>query len=221
MLTSPSLNCSWRKATWTAPWPPENGRSQPTQPRDAYFFLGTAYEARGEWSKASTAYQASTERNPQDFQSFLNWARTLYRQDLYSASIDVSNQAITLRPTDPQPYRWRAASQLALGDLDGALSSLGEALTLGPGDPFALSLTARAYAARGDEQSALEYATQAFRANPEDPAGQLALGDIHLTWGRANDALQAFGAAVETATDNCHVALALTGEARCYLLAAD
>ena len=188
---------------------------------DAYFFLGTAYEARGEWSKASASYKASTERNPRDFQSFLNWARTLYREDLYSASIDVSNQAITLRPTDPQPYRWRASSQLALGDVQAALGSLGDALNLGPGDPFALALTARAYAAKGDEQSALDYATQAFKANPQDPAGQLALGDIHLTWGRANEALQAFGIAVETASYKHDAALALTGEGRAYLSAGD
>jgi tetratricopeptide (TPR) repeat protein len=188
---------------------------------DAYFFLGTAYEARRDLAKAANAYKTATERNPQNFQAFLNWARSLYYEDLYSASIDVSNQAINLRPTDSQSYRWRAASQLALGDADGALSSLGESLNLGPNDPFALALTARAYAARGDEQSALSYATQSLQAGPKDPVGQLALGDIHLAWGRANEAIQAFGTAAEIANDNYHAALALTGEARAFLLAND
>ncbi|MEO5951502.1 MAG: tetratricopeptide repeat protein [Chloroflexia bacterium] len=188
---------------------------------DAYFFLGTAYEAKHDLAKAANAYKTAAERNPQNFQAFLNWARSLYYEDLYSASIDVSNQAIALRPSDPQPYRWRAASQLALGDANAALSSLGESLNLGPGNPFALALTARAYAAKGDEQSAIDYATQSLKSGAQDPVGQLALGDIHLAWGRANEAIQAFGTASEIADDNYHAALALTGEARSYQLAND
>ncbi len=188
---------------------------------DAYFFLGTAYEAREDWAKAADAYKSATDRNPQDFQSFLNWARTLLRQDLYSSSIDVSNQAITLRPSDPQPYRWRAESQLALGNADGALSSLGDAVRLGPNDPFALALTARAYTTKGDEQSALDYANQSFKARPQDATGQLALGDIYLTWGQASEAIQAFGTATELASTDYDVALALTGEARAYMLSGD
>lgn len=188
---------------------------------DAYFFLGTAYEARHDLAKAANAYKTATERNPQNFQAFLNWARTLYYEDLYTASIDVSNQAINLRSSDPQPYRWLAAAQLALGDANAALSSLGESLNLAPNDAFALALTAKAYAAKGDEQSALSYADQAAKSAPNDPVGQLALGDIHLAWGRANEAIQAYSNAAELTADNYHVALALTGEARSYQLAND
>lgn len=188
---------------------------------DAYFFLGTAYEARRDLAKAANAYKASTERNPQAFQSFLNLARTLYYEDLYSATIEVSNQAIAIRPTDHQPYRWRAAAQLGMGDVDGALQSLGESLSRSPNDSLALALTARAYAAQGHEQTAIQYATQSFQANSQSPEGQLALGDIHLAWGRPNDALQAFGIAVELADTPYQAALALTGEGRAYLLDKD
>lgn len=182
---------------------------------DAHFFLGLAFETKGDWPAASAEYRAATERDQNDFQAFLSLARSLFHEDRYADSIDVSNKTIALRADDPQPYRWKAEAQFALGDVDGALSSLGSALRLRPADADALALTSRAYGAKGDELSAIEYAKQATQANPQNPAGQLALGEIELAKGRPQEALQAFGTALEVA-DAGMWAQAMTGQGRAY-----
>jgi tetratricopeptide (TPR) repeat protein len=199
----------------------EGGKAVAADPSraDAYFYLGVAYEAREDWPHASVAYQSSTQRDPTDFQSFLNWSRSLYNRDLYTDSLSVAKQASALRPDDPQPYRWQAQSQLALGDTDGALANLAQALDLHSDDPDALALTSRVYLARGDAQTALQYARQAVQASASNPAAMLSLGEVQLALNDSAGALQSFGTALEVAVQPRDVALALTGQGRAYALA--
>ncbi len=186
---------------------------------DAYFYLGVAYEAKEDWPRASAAYQAAAQRDARDFQSFINWSRTLYNQDQYADSLSVARQASALRPDDHQSYRWQAQSQLALGDTDGALTNLAEALRLRADDADALALTSRVYLAKGDTQTALQYAHQSIQASTADTAGMIALGEVQLAMRDTASALQSFGTAVEVATPPRDAALALTGQGRAYALA--
>jgi tetratricopeptide (TPR) repeat protein len=188
---------------------------------DAYFYFGIAYEAKEDWPSASAAYQAATQRDAKDFQSFLNWSRTLYYQDQYADSLAVAKQAAGLRPNDPQSYRWQAQAQLALGDTDGALTNLAEALRLRADDADALALTSRVYLAKGDTQTALQYAHQSIQAGATNPAGIMALGEVQLAQNDSSAALQSFGTALEIATPPRDTALALTGQGRAYARASN
>ncbi|MEO8284814.1 MAG: tetratricopeptide repeat protein [Chloroflexota bacterium] len=184
---------------------------------DAHYFLGLAFDARGDWSNASKEYAAAAERDQNYFQAFLSLSRSLFMEDKYSDALAATDHAMALRPDDPQPYRWKAEAELALGDTDAALSALGTLLRLNSGDATALALTARAYASKGDEASALDYAQQAVSAAPQNPAGRLALGDLYLSGSRPQDALETFGKVLDTG-DAHSQSLAMVGEARAFAM---
>jgi tetratricopeptide (TPR) repeat protein len=179
---------------------------------DAHFFLGLAYEARGDWAQASQEYRAATERDPADFQAFLNLARSLFKQDLYIQSIEVCDKAIAMRADDPQPYTFKAEAQIELGNAGDALGTLGHALAVAPNDARVLAAVSKAYLAAGDNASAVAYANQ---ASGRGPWGTLALGEAHLAGGRPREALDEFGRAAEMTT-GAEQAIALTGRGRAF-----
>jgi tetratricopeptide (TPR) repeat protein len=185
---------------------------------DAHFFLGVAYDAQRDWLHSAEQYKLATVRDPTDFQAFIRLAAALFHDDRYTESMTVSASTIKLRADDPQPYRWQAEAQLALGDANTALQSIGEALRLSPQYADALALASRAYALKGDENRAISYAKEAVQADSRNPVGLLALGEIYLARGRTDDALKAFGDAL---TLDPGFAAAITGQARCYAASGD
>ena len=184
---------------------------------DAHFFLGVAYDAAADRHDSSTEFAAATTRDSNNFQAFLSLSRSLFKEDRYQEAISAAETAHTLRPDDPQPYRWKAESQLALGDADGSLATLGILMDVRSDDADVLALTSRAYAAKGDDGSALGYANKATAAAPNNPAGVLALGDLYLSEGKSQDALQEYATALEFG-DAATQSAATLGEGRSYAL---
>ena len=187
---------------------------------DAHYFLGLAFESGGDWHDASGQYAIATQRDPKNFQAFINLERSLFMEDRYSDSISAATAALSLRPDSAEAYRWKAQSELSLGETDKALSTLTTLLGLAGSDADALALTSRVYAARNDQSSALGYAQRAIDAGPNNPAGQLALGDIDLQEGKAQDALQAYQS-IATMGDAHAQSLAISGEGRAYFSLGD
>ncbi|HET9495091.1 MAG TPA: tetratricopeptide repeat protein [Chloroflexia bacterium] len=179
---------------------------------DTHFFLGLAYEARGDWHLAAPEYRAAAERDPSHFQAFLNLAKALLKQDLYLQAIEVCDKAINMRPDDPQSYTIKAEAQIALGNPGEAIATLERALAAAPNDSRVLSVLSRAYLAAGDIAAAAAYGTQ---ASSHGHRGALALGEAHLSGGRPREALDAFGRAAELSTGNDQ-AVALTGRGRAF-----
>ncbi len=183
---------------------------------DAYFALGRAYEAQKNWPAAVEQYSSSTKRDPKSFDAFIRLGIALYHDDRYADSKAASEEAIKLRPDDPQAYRWKAEAQFALREPGEALSTLGQSLRIAPGLADALALTARAYALKGDPTSGIAYARMANRADGLNPAGALALGEVLLSAGRNAEAIEAFGSVANTVP-----AEATTGQGRAYAAMGD
>jgi tetratricopeptide (TPR) repeat protein len=180
---------------------------------DTHFYLAEAYEVQGDWPRAAEQYKATVERDPTHFEALIRLARSLFNDDRYLDSMQASQSAINLRDTDPQPYRWKAEAQLALGDSNGALASLRTALELSPNYADALALASRAYTMQGNLPVAVDYAGRATQGEHDNPAGALSLGETYLIAGRYQEALQAFGAALQTSPTS---ARALIGQGRTH-----
>ncbi|MBF6613683.1 MAG: tetratricopeptide repeat protein [Chloroflexi bacterium] len=185
---------------------------------DAHFFLGIALAAQQKWPEASNEFKAATERDPNYFEAFIRLAASLFHEDRYADAIAVSDKASSMRSDDPQPYRWKAEAQFALGDTGGALAQLGTALRLSPQYADALALTARVYTAEGDEPAAISYANKASQADPRNPAGLLALGELYLARGRSSEAVQTYSQTLQILPKSAE---AITGQGRAYELAGD
>jgi tetratricopeptide (TPR) repeat protein len=178
---------------------------------DTHFYLAEAYEVQGDWPHAAEQYKATVERDPAHFEALIRLARSLFNDDRYLDSMQASQSAINLRSTDPQPYRWKAEAQLALGDSNGALASLQTALELSPNYADALALASRACTMQGNLPAAVDYAGRATQGDPNNSAGALSLGETYLIAGRHQEALQAFGAALQASPTS---ARALIGQGR-------
>lgn len=178
---------------------------------DAHFYLGLAYSAQKEWPSATTHFKAATERDPNNFEAFIRLAGSLFNEDRYTESLQASEAAIKLRGDDPQGHRWKAEAHLALRDADSSLSAAGESLRLAPRSVEALSVAARAALLKGDGAAARTYAEQAAAESGPDSGGLLALGEVNLGLGRAEEALRAYRAALAATPGS---AAALTGEGR-------
>jgi tetratricopeptide (TPR) repeat protein len=185
---------------------------------DAHFYLGLAYEAQSDWPHAAEQLRATIERNPSHFEALIRLGRALYFDDRYTEVMQVAQAAIGLRADDPQPYRWKAAAQLALGDRGAALDALGKSLQINPQYVEALALAAKIYATQGDFPTALDLAGRATQADPRNPSGFLAAGEAYLQQGSSSEADQAFSNALATGLQKAE---ALTGKGRAAYLAGD
>jgi tetratricopeptide (TPR) repeat protein len=185
---------------------------------EAHFYLGLAYEAQNDWPHTIEELRATVERNASHFEALIRLGRALYFDDRYTEVMQVAQAAIGLRADDPQPYRWRAAAQLALGDRAGALDSLGRSLQINPQYVEALALASKAYATQGDFTSALDLAGRATQADQHNPSGLLAAGEAYLQQGSSSDADQAFSNALATGLQKAE---ALTGKGRAAYLTGD
>lgn len=185
---------------------------------DAHFYLGLAYEAQSDWPHAIEQLRATIERNPAHFEALIRLGRALYFDDRYADVMQVAQTAINLRGDDAQPYRWKAAAQLALGDRAGALASLSSSLQIYPQYVEALALASKIYATQGDFTSALDLAARATQADPRNPSGLLAAGEAYLQQGSSSEADKAFENALATGLQKAE---ALTGKGRAAYLAGD
>lgn len=175
---------------------------------DAHFFLAEALESKKQWAEASKEYKSATERDPTLFEAFIRLARTFFNEDRYIESTEASVSAISLRPNDPQPYRWKAEAELALADSHAALASVATALQIRPGYADALAVGSRASTARGDYKGAIEYASQAIQAEPQNILGHLALGESHIAQGRGAEAMSGFESALQVSPSDSRALVA-------------
>jgi tetratricopeptide (TPR) repeat protein len=185
---------------------------------DSHFFLGQAFENKQQWSAAAEQYKATAERDPERFDAFIRWARTLFLDDRYAESAEVSRKAIAMRSTDAQGFHWLAEAQLAMGNATPALESLAAALQIAPQDSRLLALAAKAYASTGDEARSESFALHAISVDPRGIVGPLALGELYLQKGRPESALQAFEGGLAVAPVSPDL---LVGRGRAYAAMGD
>ena len=92
----------------------------------------------------------------------------LEKHDFQKAQDDLT-AAITIQPDQPILYRQRAASRLAAGDNNGAITDLGVVLQADPGDPTAWGMLAEAEHDRHQPEAALQAFHQMLLLNPKSP----------------------------------------------------
>ncbi len=100
----------------------------------AWFLLGRQQSLAGKTSQAKVSLQKAIRLDSGIKDAHLELAEILASQDKKTKAINSFDRAIALDDKDPDPPRRKAALQLELGDLEGAMMSLQTVKILAPGD---------------------------------------------------------------------------------------
>jgi tetratricopeptide (TPR) repeat protein len=123
-------------------------------------------------------------------------------------------EATAIREVGGDPFeagRLEAEARLALGEADAAIEAFSGLLALRPGDPGLLSRIGSAARVAGQSDLARQLLIDALRADPDRMAARIELGELYLSDGLVDDAVEQGRAALE----------ALPGYAEAALLVAD
>ena len=120
----------------------------------------------------------------------------------YKKVFDTAQSLHEEEPTLVDPLNLRAASQLGLGDLKGALKSFEQVLELEPNNPTAAKNLATMEWRTGNLERAESVLTGYLQAYPQDEAAVLKQFVIKSQLGKAEESITLLSKAIETTPDN-------------------
>lgn len=154
----------------------------------------------------STTLAAGAQETPDEMYGFLS-ARLAAERGEFSRALDLIDELIDKNPTDPVLRYERAEIYAAAAKLDKAIAELREVVKLSPTFYEAQRLLGRILidTSGGDRKKvddALIFLEAAYRLQPGDLGTGLAIVQIHLAAGRAEDAERVLGGLAEASPDN-------------------
>jgi predicted Zn-dependent protease len=154
----------------------------------------------------SAALAAGAQETPDDMYAFMA-ARLAAERGEFSRALDLLGELIEKRPNDPILRYERAEMYASAAKLEKAITELREVVKLSPKFYEAQRLLGRILidTSGGDKKKvdeALIYLDAAYRLQPSDLGTGLALVQIHLAAGRAEEAEKVLGELAESSPDN-------------------
>ncbi len=117
-----------------------------------------------------------SDDNLGDYSYCLQSAKAFYDNYEYDNALQLLNQAVCLKPDDPEAYSIRGFIYSIKGDIDSAIQVLTIAIRLKPDYAVAYYQRGIAFYAKGDVDNALQDYTQAIRFKPDAAEAYLERG---------------------------------------------
>ena len=184
---------------------------------EARFLLGKALLETGEVAAAEKELRKAIEFKYPPGEVNPPLARVLLMQGQYRKAVDAFTGAETVSPEGNADLQTTIGlAQMALGQAEAAQAAFSAALATLPAYPPALLGEARLKAQGGDPSAALALIDRALGRSPKLTDGWQLKGDIKLSQGQVDDALEAYRKAVEVKPANvaAHVMIVTLLEAR-------
>jgi Flp pilus assembly protein TadD len=131
--------------------------------------LGAAYEAQGDFSKASESYRQTLALNPAYVPAIVEMGNIDQQAGNTTEAEQQYRRAIAIDPSDENIYTNLGALFLQEGKIDDAIRELSRAVAMAPSDPTAYYDLGAAYQKAGDDKRAIEMYTKALELKPGDP----------------------------------------------------
>ncbi|MGH3426030.1 MAG: tetratricopeptide repeat protein [Mycobacteriales bacterium] len=159
---------------------------------------GNLYGAAGEFRLALTDFDRALSLDPNDRAAFLGRAITHAKMGEFDAAVADATQAIAMNPNDAAAYFERAFVYASRADYADAIADEGQVIRIHPDDARAYDNRCFYRAIVGEAlDQALADCEQALALMPRDATVLGALGFTYLRLGKADQALGAFGAALQ------------------------
>ncbi len=144
------------------------GTQAARNPATAYFRLGKALEAKGQWAESDAAYLAAVKDDPKMFAAYNNLAfNAATRKERLDEALVWARKAIELAPTNATLYDTLGWVHRARGELDPAAKAMEKAVAAQPalaGAQYRLGLV---YADQGRKREAIAAFRAALQADPK------------------------------------------------------
>jgi hypothetical protein len=131
--------------------------------------LGAAYEAQGDFGKASESYRQTLALNPAYVPAIVEMGNIDQQAGNTIEAEQQYRRAIAIDPSDENIYANLGALFLQEGKIDDAIRELSRAVAMAPSDPTAYYDLGAAYQKAGDDKRAIEMYTKALELKPGDP----------------------------------------------------
>jgi tetratricopeptide (TPR) repeat protein len=172
-----------------------------SNPSEAYYFRGRAYERQLKYAEALTDYSRAIEINPQYVEAFIGVAKTYSNQGRYAEAIAAYDQAIQLQPAYADAYFGRGITYSNMGIYDQAIANYDRAIQLQP-DYFEVYINrGSVYVQKSDYDRAIADYDQAIRLKPEDAMAHIYRGRVYAQKGDYNRAIANYDQAIQLKPD--------------------
>lgn len=131
----------------------------------------------------------------------------LLRQGANDQAAEQARQWVATQPDDPQAHRWMAVARRQLGDVDGALDSIGRALSLAPEDAALHQLHGMLLLSTSDMQAAETALRQASGLDPNQIGAWLLQGQLALARADLDEARRLVRLASRVEAEHPYVAM--------------
>jgi tetratricopeptide (TPR) repeat protein len=180
----------------------------PVLETQSLFLLGNAYECAGQAELAAgvreefaSASQQDRRRAENETQSkhLVERANELARENKFTESLEMLEQALEKNPQNGFAYSQRAKIYFSMRELPKASESIGKALAIQPYQPDFLYVVGVIAAQEGKQEEALAAFEKAVQVNPKEADAYYEIGRIRMQKKDRMRALAAFRKAVELA----------------------
>lgn len=136
---------------------------------DGYYNLGNALQQSGFYERASGAYRAALELQPNDPEIIINLAANLIHLNRVSEGMQLLDRALKDRPNDPEPYTIMGVAHHQNEDFSAAESAFQKALEVDPNYYQAEFNLAKNYQKMGKDNLAAKHYKRYLEMRPNAP----------------------------------------------------
>ena len=119
-------------------------------------------------AKAIARIQAQIAKSPNNAGFYVQLAQVQYQTKDYKDSLESARKAMQLDTSSPEPVGWFIQNEVALGDLDTALSTSQAWVNSHPNDARASEVLGSLYEAKGNESAAMDAYKKTLQLDPND-----------------------------------------------------
>ena len=177
-----------------------------------FYNKGLKESWQGNWFAAITFFQKATEKNPQDFNAWLQMGFCYHSLGRLQDAIESYKQVIRIKPDHTIAYNNLGYAYQMLGRYQDAVEAYKQAIRINPDYADAHYNLGIAYGNIGRAQDAVESFKQAIRINPDDALAHYNLGVTYDNLGHYQDAVEAYKQAIRIKPDyaeaHCNLGIA-------------
>ncbi len=172
---------------------------------EVYYLRGNVYLKDGQEDAALSDYAEAAARNADDPQLCVHIYANLCNAGLESSALSYRDAALSMVPSSGEDYYYLGELYYLDGDYESARNDLQTAREMGYED--AILLLGSLYSELGDSESAQEMFTEYMTLHPDDAGALGRLGEMALSAGEYEDAIDYLTRALQTTDEENLTAL--------------
>jgi tetratricopeptide (TPR) repeat protein len=168
----------------------------------SHFEVGVAFQRRGKFEEATTAYNKALSLKPDYAEAYCNMGLALADQGKLEKAMEAYNKALSLKPDFAEAYNNMGNSLKDQGKLEEATAAYNKALSLKPDYAEAYNNIGIALQLQGKLEEAIEACNKALSLKPDYAEVYNTTGNILKDQGKFDESAEAYNKALSIKHDH-------------------